>query len=661
MFSLQLDAQTVAPSGTDVPHILSYQGQITSTDGNVVNGTHHITATLYSDRYGKTSLWQGEYDASVTNGIFNILLGSANSKLPDVSEMNRPLWVGIKVDGGEEMQPLTQLSAAPYALNVPDKSITTAKLAPDVLLSLGSLHVPTPQTVYDRMALSDAGGLNFTNGPQGTTITVLHGNASAAPAYSAVDLTADVTGILPIANGGTGSATTADWLLLGNAGTNGGTNTTPGTNFVGTTDNQAFEVHIFDGDAANKGSKRVMRWEPNIYSANLTGGYQNNIITGTGGLTSVGSTIGGGGSNGSVNSITNSNFSTIGGGLQNTIINIDASNRDYGTIAGGALNTAEGADATVCGGGGNYAGKLAFVGGGNDNSANATSSSTNNTGVIGGGWFNIVDDQYTTVGGGDRNQVYSVHGTVAGGDLNIINTGATDGAIGGGQINTIFSNVDHGTIAGGYKNNIKSSGRFASIPGGDSLVAQSYAQVVIGHNNLRQGTSTKPTSLPPTSIIGSDALFIIGNGTPPVGNTAGVPSNAFEVSNNGHSIVFHTNGSSPAVINGATYTDNVIYAWGSVTYVGGVPTLGSSFGVSSIIRNPGGPANGQFLITLTSPAPITNGVVAATLAETDPCFEFIGATTVSSGTFIVSTSAAAGAPLACQPADRQFTFIVTGR
>ncbi len=39
----------------------------------------------------------------------------------------------------------------------------------------------------------------------GTTTTVLHGNAAGAPTFGAVSLTADVTGILPVANGGTGA------------------------------------------------------------------------------------------------------------------------------------------------------------------------------------------------------------------------------------------------------------------------------------------------------------------------------------------------------------------------------------------------------------------------------------------------------------------------
>jgi hypothetical protein len=41
----------------------------------------------------------------------------------------------------------------------------------------------------------------------GTTTTVLHGNAAGAPTFGAVSLTADVSGVLPVANGGTNSST----------------------------------------------------------------------------------------------------------------------------------------------------------------------------------------------------------------------------------------------------------------------------------------------------------------------------------------------------------------------------------------------------------------------------------------------------------------------
>lgn len=53
--------------------------------------------------------------------------------------------------------------------------------------------------------ISDGGAI--VQGGAGTSTQVLHGNASGAPTYGAVVLTADVSGTLPIANGGSNSST----------------------------------------------------------------------------------------------------------------------------------------------------------------------------------------------------------------------------------------------------------------------------------------------------------------------------------------------------------------------------------------------------------------------------------------------------------------------
>lgn len=49
---------------------------------------------------------------------------------------------------------------------------------------------------------------------QGTIHTLLHGNAAGNPSWGAVDLTADVTGVLPAANGGTGAGGTQSANLV---------------------------------------------------------------------------------------------------------------------------------------------------------------------------------------------------------------------------------------------------------------------------------------------------------------------------------------------------------------------------------------------------------------------------------------------------------------
>lgn len=76
----------------------------------------------------------------------------------------------------------------------------------------------------------------------GTTTTVLHGNAAGLPTFGAVALAADVSGTLPVANGGTGaSSLTANNVLLGNGtsalqvvapGTSGNVLTSNGTTWA---------------------------------------------------------------------------------------------------------------------------------------------------------------------------------------------------------------------------------------------------------------------------------------------------------------------------------------------------------------------------------------------------------------------------------------------
>ncbi len=70
----------------------------------------------------------------------------------------------------------------------------------------GSIGTPS----FGSPALASA---DFAN--QGTTTTVLHGDAAGNPLWGAVDLTTDITGVLGVANGGTGlSSAGADGTIL---------------------------------------------------------------------------------------------------------------------------------------------------------------------------------------------------------------------------------------------------------------------------------------------------------------------------------------------------------------------------------------------------------------------------------------------------------------
>lgn len=67
----------------------------------------------------------------------------------------------------------------------------------------GSVTHTNPLTANQIVIGSGAADLTAL-GSLGTAVQVLHGNAAGAPSFSAVALAADVSGILPKANGGTG-------------------------------------------------------------------------------------------------------------------------------------------------------------------------------------------------------------------------------------------------------------------------------------------------------------------------------------------------------------------------------------------------------------------------------------------------------------------------
>jgi hypothetical protein len=191
----------------------------------------------------------------------------------------------------------------------------------------------------------------------------------------------------------------AGWSLTGNAGTN------PAENFIGTTDNQAFELRV--------NGLRALRIEPlsagGYAGPNVLAGYEGNLLTSGvqgavvagGGLVSGGpapnrvtdhfGTVGGGATNvaGDLDGNPNTGvFATVGGGFSNSAT-------VYATVGGGTYNEATGAYATIAGGQNNTArgGWYATVAGGFFNTASGHDS------MVPGGYFNQAGGDYSLAAG----------------------------------------------------------------------------------------------------------------------------------------------------------------------------------------------------------------------------------------------------------------------
>jgi hypothetical protein len=125
--------------------IVPYQGRLTDASGTVLNGSFAMTFKLYNVASNGSALWTETWSAgnsiSVTNGLFNVLLGSLTPISPTMFATNSSLWLGIAVGVDSEMTPRVQLGSAPYAFTMPPttRGITPAVYS-DRLYASAGLH-----------------------------------------------------------------------------------------------------------------------------------------------------------------------------------------------------------------------------------------------------------------------------------------------------------------------------------------------------------------------------------------------------------------------------------------------------------------------------------------------------------------------------------------
>jgi len=128
-----------SPTGTlpqaGIPGFLFYQGTLTDTSGNPLNGAINMVFRFYAVPTGGTPLWeevhQGENGVPVTQGLFHINLGSI-APIPAIVWENSQLYLGVQVGNDAELSPRQPVGGVPVALTVPDGAITRAKLGDDV-------------------------------------------------------------------------------------------------------------------------------------------------------------------------------------------------------------------------------------------------------------------------------------------------------------------------------------------------------------------------------------------------------------------------------------------------------------------------------------------------------------------------------------------------
>ncbi|MFA6082681.1 MAG: tail fiber domain-containing protein [Patescibacteria group bacterium] len=103
---------------------INYQAKLTNNLGvSVPNGNYDIVFKIYDAASAGTTLWTGTYTAAngnpitVTNGVFNVLLGTGTGNTLNLDFSTDSYYLGVKVGADAEMTPRKRLGATPQAFN----------------------------------------------------------------------------------------------------------------------------------------------------------------------------------------------------------------------------------------------------------------------------------------------------------------------------------------------------------------------------------------------------------------------------------------------------------------------------------------------------------------------------------------------------------------
>jgi hypothetical protein len=152
---------------------VSYQGTLTDVNGNLLSsGRYTLEFNLYKTQSDSTPVWGPQvfddgigtpghsYKVEVENGMFSVVLGERDTQGRLLSEAFMKnagfLLLGLKVDGGPEIQPRQQIMPAPYAFRalsapLPRVAVVTPSMNPWQFY--GAHKEPIPGLKIDNLEL----------------------------------------------------------------------------------------------------------------------------------------------------------------------------------------------------------------------------------------------------------------------------------------------------------------------------------------------------------------------------------------------------------------------------------------------------------------------------------------------------------------------------
>ena len=508
-----------------VPWMINYQGTLTDSDGNPLDGTYQVRFYLYDALTGGNQLWGEAQSVTVADGVYNVQLGSVTSLIADVFSSDAVyLEVVIYNDDTstwETLSPRQRLTSTAFSFKAADAETLEGHASTDFALTthqhsasditsgvLDDDRIPASITrdseVFGIVTGSDGSGsgldADLLDGKDSTEFGSASQVATNQSNISALQsaLASLQTTVNSLQDAVSDLQARVDTLETENAELKDKLQyvTVNGTDMYITGAN----LYIRSGSGSTNGTVNglgnliIGYNEPRSTSPDQTGSH-NLIIGKYHNYSSYGGIV-----VGSYSTIS-APYASVSGGYDNTASGLYASvcggahniaSGSYASVSGGAVNIASGSYASVTGGGSNEAGGYrASVIGGNSNKA------TGSFGSVCGGSYNTASGYSGVVSSGSHNQASGSYSFVAGGggpngyDGNI--AFANYSAILGGLNNLAGegtrswnSNANRYVVSPGSDHTI---GEQASVGGGTANIASGgEASVSGGYENMASGT-----------------------------------------------------------------------------------------------------------------------------------------------------------------------------
>lgn len=191
MTRLLLSAIALLAASASAQTTIPYQGVLTEPDGTPLTGSAELTFTLWTAPTGGSPTWGEAQTVTLDDGVFSVQLGAEDAFDPD--EFDRPLYLGVSVDGGAEL-PRVPLGAAGTALGL------RFPVAGSNATNAPALRIDNTGGGVGVVVSSEGVGAVTASGAGDATIGLLATAAGTGAAVEAVTTGAGAAGVFRVAN-----------------------------------------------------------------------------------------------------------------------------------------------------------------------------------------------------------------------------------------------------------------------------------------------------------------------------------------------------------------------------------------------------------------------------------------------------------------------------